>query len=900
MQGRYATMGEKRKEEICMEFDFSVIIPVYNAARYLEDAIESIIMQTVGFEHIQLILVNDGSTDESEDICLSYKEKYPENVIYCSQPNAGVSVARNHGLLHASGRYINFLDADDKWEEYAFEKAYRFLEKHQEVDVVACMLEYFDAKTGLGHPLNWKFKRDGVINIFFSPEQVQMHIASCFIRREAMTGLCFQEGLRYGEDSLLASQIIFKKKQYGILKSVHYMYRKREDESSAIDRCRCQKEFYSQTLDLFHFRLIHYIKDIWGIADVSGNSSCLPPYMQHVLMYDLQWRIKRGIPDGVLTEEEEDSYIKKLCYLLSYIPPKVILKQRNLSFDYKLIALHMQNATDISRSFEQVGGNVFLMGERVFSLHDSSILKIGYITTNSREVCIEGLVRLPCAGDCYRIAIRDNHGGEHNLCLEDYPKRKTEFVCGFYTDRYFKVSIPKKEGSILKLSFFFSYKGAEYAEMAVGFTDTCRLNTSFPCGYLRTEDNLIERKGNKIIIRNQSRRLYLKWESVYVRKLFEAGVWKIALLRILIFFLSAFQKKELWIISDRRHVAGDNGEAFFQYVCGLGEEDKEICFAISKDSPDYGRLKEIGKVIDMNSIWYKVKFLLASKIISSQAGDDTINPFGKGKKFVKDLYKFDFVFLQHGIIKDDLSSWLNRMGKDIRMFVTSAEDEYVSILKGDYFYGDDIVKLTGLPRHDGLRDRGHLDRIAIIPTWRRSLSGCTDAYSPDFKETGFFQFYNALIHDSRLLKCMEDYGCKGVFVLHPLLMSQVSHFDGNERISIEKGADYHELFETCDLLVTDYSSVFFDFAYLGKPVVYAQFDEEEFFQTHSYEKGYFDYRKDGFGEVCTTLDGTVDAIIRVIKGGFFAKNEYMQRAEKFFPARDGQNCKRVYEEICKL
>ena len=109
------------------KYKLSVIIPIYNVEKYLEETLKSVIEQTLGFENnIEMILVNDGSPDNSEEICLRYKEKYPENIVYIKQKNGGVSSARNTGAKVAKGEYINFLDSDDKWELDAFEKVYQF------------------------------------------------------------------------------------------------------------------------------------------------------------------------------------------------------------------------------------------------------------------------------------------------------------------------------------------------------------------------------------------------------------------------------------------------------------------------------------------------------------------------------------------------------------------------------------------------------------------------------------------------------------------------------------------------------------------------------------------------------------------------------------------------------
>ena len=97
------------------KYNFSVVIPIYNVEKYLEETIESVVNQSIGFKkNIQMILVNDGSPDNCEDICLKYKQKYPQNIIYIKQENQGVSAARNNGKKFAEGKYINFIDSDDK------------------------------------------------------------------------------------------------------------------------------------------------------------------------------------------------------------------------------------------------------------------------------------------------------------------------------------------------------------------------------------------------------------------------------------------------------------------------------------------------------------------------------------------------------------------------------------------------------------------------------------------------------------------------------------------------------------------------------------------------------------------------------------------------------------------
>lgn len=92
-------------------FQFSIIIPIYNAEKYLKRCLNSLCIEK--HSDVQVILVNDGSTDFSESICFEYKNTYPQQVVYLEKKNAGVSAARNDAIAVAMGKYLLFIDADD-------------------------------------------------------------------------------------------------------------------------------------------------------------------------------------------------------------------------------------------------------------------------------------------------------------------------------------------------------------------------------------------------------------------------------------------------------------------------------------------------------------------------------------------------------------------------------------------------------------------------------------------------------------------------------------------------------------------------------------------------------------------------------------------------------------------
>lgn len=114
--------------------DISIIVPAYNAEKYLEKCLNSLVNQTKN--NIEIIVINDGSTDDTEKIILNFKEKYPQMIKYIFQENSGQSVARNKGIEIAVGKYIAFVDSDDYVEKCMFEVIYnKAIEK--DFDVVA-------------------------------------------------------------------------------------------------------------------------------------------------------------------------------------------------------------------------------------------------------------------------------------------------------------------------------------------------------------------------------------------------------------------------------------------------------------------------------------------------------------------------------------------------------------------------------------------------------------------------------------------------------------------------------------------------------------------------------------------------------------------------------------------
>ena len=190
-------------------FKFSIVMAVYNTEPFLRETIASVLSQDIGFEeNVQLILIDDGSTDGSGELCDRFASLYPENIVCIHKENGGVSSARNEGIKRVEGEFVNFMDSDDKFSIDAFRKVYEFFSAHkQDVDIVSVPEMLFDGWNG-SHILNDKYRNGTrVIDLRKEPEHVLMGVSYCFIKKEIFNDILFCETLEYGEDSRMAWEI---------------------------------------------------------------------------------------------------------------------------------------------------------------------------------------------------------------------------------------------------------------------------------------------------------------------------------------------------------------------------------------------------------------------------------------------------------------------------------------------------------------------------------------------------------------------------------------------------------------------------------------------------------------------------------------------------------------------
>lgn len=367
-------------------------------------------------------------------------------------------------------------------------------------------------------------------------------------------------------------------------------------------------------------------------------------------------------------------------------------------------------------------------------------------------------------------------------------------------------------------------------------------------------------------------------------------------------------KNKYFLFNDRLLYGDDNAEELFKYINENEKEFAKKCyFVLDKNSISINRIKKIGKVLEYGSFKHKLKFLNCKMVVSSHASyyDNCFNPFNeKEMKMYKDIITKQFVFIQHGVTMNDTHRFVNRCRITADLFITSTYDEYEYLKTKEFMYEDDMIIKTGLPRFDKLKNENK-KVILISPTWRENLS--SKEYEGNGKKnfilSEYYKRYKELLTNKELKQIIKQNGYKIKFLLHPAFTEIKEAFTDLQDNCIEilniKDIQYSQLFNECSMLITDYSSIHFDVATLKKPIIYYQFDKEDFFNNH-YEHGYFNYESDGFGEVIEEEKEVLEKIKIYILNDCKIEGKYKKKIEDTFVFLDKNNSKRVYQEIIKL
>lgn len=812
-------------------YQYTVVSAVYNVGRYLEDYFNSLVKQRLDFKkHITLILVDDGSTDDSAEIIKKWQKKYPSNIKYIYKENGGQASARNLGIQHVETEWVTFIDPDDFINKDYFSSIDEYVVKHNEVNMVSCKMVVFREDLNCfadTQPLKFCFEKGDTIKESTDLDDLlQLSASSALFRSKIVSSnlIHFNHDIKpnFEDGKFVIDYLKVAKGKVAFISVPNYYYRSRDDGSSTTNKQWEQPEKYYNVLK---FGILAMLKNY------KADNKVIPRYAQRTALYFLSQYFSRFINNesalSFLDKEQRISFLNLVKDIFTHIDNKEILK-------FNLLGCWFYHKIGMNSLFKDGSGFGF------------QIAYIKNIDLFKNEIQLEYY--------------------SHEPLLEVFKLDGVDII-------------PENTKTV-----YHDFLGKKFSQRQIWIqfqNEHQELNVDLG---LKVDISIlgISHKNNMSI-------------KDIIAAFFKNSPSK------------PKESSNTWLFMDSDTRADDNAEHLYKYI-HHHQPHIDAYFSLRRTSKDWHRLQDAGfNLIEFDSPQFKSIYSKASVLLSSHIDRCFTEYDGKHS-----LINKKFIFLQHGVTKDDLSPWLNNTNR-IDGIITATVDETKSFndIESPYIIDTRGVIHSGFPRHDRLIEMSNMMRkmVLIMPTWRKNLVGKTTTnsaireYNDAFTSSDYFEKWQEILESEELYEVSSKFGYEVVFMPHPNLIQYLSQFNVPNYISTIdcRTVPMQEYISSCSFFITDYSSVAFDVAYLNKLSLYYQFDEDEVFGgMHTYAKGYFDYRKDGFGPVVNSYSEFFNQLELLLDQNENITSEYMSRINLTFSERDGKCCERAYTSIIKL
>ena len=897
-----------------MENKFSILV-LLNSKNDLEKSFSFLIKDNC-FSKLEIVLLD---TIEDEDVeeqeVKNIFNKY-DNFIYINAKGRSKSEAYNIGMKYATGDYISFIEQGITYDNGAIANIQKNIKKKD--SKIVCLKPYY--KQGdIIKPYKMCPKMEE-IDLVFNPLKLNLVLESYFIHKSLLENKQFDENINFEDAKMkILLDVLIKYPFYHLLKYKKIYYAVPKEDDVAFNPMQNTKEWYNNSLTGF---VISFLKDIY---DKNGE---IPIYVQEAMLYYIFAKYNCNINDRnkmVLAEDEAKEFFDNTSVALQYIDTELILKLDNasmfkiprwLSYQFVLAKNKLTNMkTNIKIKNEDIADITNTNNKYLLNEGKNEHVNIYAINYNDNKLEID-----------FTISVQDFLEAKDVEAFVKYRENKIDAkktncyplikVFGLTVSKkiHFHVSIPVEENNKKeKIKFYFKHEGNEY-ELDVHLLKVqAHLNNSKYSYWKINNKYYLSNKQQYLLLEKKRTFLGLEKEIKYFcarmyRNKNRKFILKYFFLRLIYRLVKPFyENKQIWITFDKLYKAGDNGEYIYRYVKENHPETK-IYYVIKKESLDYERLKKEknSHILIYGTFKHKLMSLLSTVVLATHANAASYCGFdtAKARSCVCDLFNAEIICIQHGLTIQKIAQYQNRLVDNVKLYCCASKYEVQNLLDNYiYDYSKEQTKLVGLARYDGLKNNDK-KQILITPTWRRYLTlpslkyGESRKHNDSFKNSVYFKIYNNLINDEKLIEAAKKYGYKIVYLLHPCTSSQINDYDKNEYVELIAATDnmnYEKILTESSLMVTDYSGVQFDFAYMRKPIVYYHPDE---LPPH-YESGGLDYETMGFGPICKTNEETVKELCEYMKNGCKTQKEYIKRANDFFEYDDYNNCKRTYDIIKK-
>lgn len=868
----------------------TVIIPAFNSCKSIICAFSSLCMQASPQSEIEVIFINDGSTDNTIEVCRQLAARV-DNVIVIDKPNGGVGSARNAGIEVARGKYIAFLDSDDTLLPGTLEAAVEFFDEHyDEVDLVTYPMRLYNEQREWSHVREQVLTKTGVYDLAKLQNAFSLITNVNVIVKNDDDLPRFREDLDVHEDELFFMNILLKKQKVGFSKKGAYRYYQRP--GSAIS---------TKMHPFYQFeKNIGFWEELFARYDGPA-----PIYLQASFLNEVNWKLRQDVLLPYHYGEEAFQHaIDRIRALMNRVDDDVIFTSPRADDYYRCFLAHQKTSTALSCSVER-GCIVLRRGETV-------LLCRNHVDANIVKTRVsEGMLHLEGALESVlfewhstaRLFLEIDGASKIEIplasTLRDYREGHVR-TCRFAK---FRASMPLGESALVSFSLFV---GDEPIPIKLVFSEKANLDTLNGINSFVAGGYLIAAEGNANSLSITKAPSGIRRMSSWLQNTRNAAARNRKTLAVRYFHrLNKRQKKPLWLYYDRGGVGGDN--AYLQFIHDMSKNDGVERYYISKDGREslQGLFTEsqLKRVLPFASSKHRLMHLNADRIITSYIEHQNWCPFApKTMRGLADIVHYDMVYLQHGVLHAH-TPW--EFSIDNRLFdfeVVSTRFE-IDNLTANYGFTNDQLIPSGMPRYDLVDIAARPQRrILFAPSWRKYLVSEQpglkfEAKRAAFFESSFWKEAKRLLKSNALFELLEKHGYVLDVKLHPIFSVYEDEFEAlsNERIHLVnsvKESDYA-------VFVTDFSSWVFDFAYLKRAITYFLPDADEF------AAGLNGYHRldlpleDGFGPLCKTADELLSALERILKQNGFPAPEYTCKMDGFFLHYDNNQRDRLYEALMR-
>ena len=857
-----------------MDFQYkvTVIVPVYNVEEYLRSCLDSLVAQTIDHSQMEVLLINDGSTDNSLDICYEYAQSYFLFKVF-SKENEGLSATRNYGIKRAQGKYMMYLDSDDMLAPETVKAVTDFFDTvYDEVDLVTYLDQSY--KNGKKTKLHFRYnylKKRGVYSIDEYPFICQTRVSVC-VKNIFENNYLFDTTPNFRhEDQEYNNKILEKKRKIGFCDVGEYKYIR--NETSIMATYMYPMYIFDTTMNYYESMFNKYKKDV-------------PKYLQSMFIHDMSWKIKENVlfPHHL----EGNDYVQgmqRIKNILDKIDDEIILLHPSTDNFHRHFFLNMKSDADQAVLISDKDSlSICKKGKNLLRIKKFEII-LNKITVKKNKLQMLAFLKSPIFNyieppEIEAVVAKSDEEVERirlDFFLSSWSwyktKEKTNNFYGFYFNcnisdvKSFKIQIVV-DGNRYDTYYWFM-PTAPYSNnihQYVALLSKCKVEFNKNVFYLTTlSSNEIES------LRKKKTQKISSIPSLYTIRV-EAD---------------SIRDRNIWLYYDCRGVEKDNG--YYQFIHDFDKRDNiERYYVNANDSLAEGLFTQEQKknIVTFGSIKHKILYCASSKIITAYVEDKNISPFDKeDNEYIADILNFETIYLQHGILHAHLP-WKYSPGRvNCDKIVISSYFEKENFTQKYNFLPDSLIE-SGMPRFDHINKKAKpINRILFAPSWRNYLIGPADGNQwilteSKFLTSDYYILFNSFLNSPKLEDALSKNDLYLDFKIHPIFAPYLHLFENkNEHVKLAPPSVNDEDYAA---FITDFSSFVFDFAYLKRPIMYFVPDMAQF------KSGMNQYREldlpfeKAFGNLTTTPDEAVEELIGIIDNKFIPDSVYQKRMDNFF------------------